>query len=133
MFDEAHTFTGISGAETACLIRRLRRFCGRNASQTTCVATSATIVDKNYPDAARNFASRFFGVSAESVVMVNEEYQRDEWRTCGAGRVARRRGPPSEERAPHGPTSGDVSGAVRCRPRTAPPTGGFSVQTERHH
>ena len=79
VFDEAHTFTGISGAETACLIRRLRTFCGRDAAQTTCVATSATIVDENDPNASRNFASRFFGVPEDSVVTVNEEYQRDEW------------------------------------------------------
>ncbi len=80
VFDEAHTFTGINGAETACLIRRLRRFCGRDADQTTCVATSATIVDEADPDAARKFASRFFGVPAESVVTVHEEYQQDEWK-----------------------------------------------------
>jgi ATP-dependent helicase YprA (DUF1998 family) len=80
VFDETHTFSGINGAETACLIRRLRKFCGRNASQTTCVATSATIVDRKDPDAARKFAWRFFGVPAETVVTVNEEYQRDEWK-----------------------------------------------------
>lgn len=56
VFDEAHTFTGSNGAETACLIRRLRRFCGKDVDQTTCVATSATIVDEQDPDAARNFA-----------------------------------------------------------------------------
>ena len=28
VFDEAHTFTGALGSETACLIRRLRAFCG---------------------------------------------------------------------------------------------------------
>ncbi len=80
VFDEAYTFSGINGAETACLIRRLRKFCGRDASQTTCVATSATIVDQSDPDAARKFAWRFFGVPAETVVTVNEEYQRDEWK-----------------------------------------------------
>ncbi|MFN9038686.1 MAG: hypothetical protein ACK5YO_20475, partial [Planctomyces sp.] len=31
VFDEAHTFTGAQGAESACLIRRLRAFCGRAA------------------------------------------------------------------------------------------------------
>lgn len=79
VFDEAHTFTGSSGAETACLIRRLRRFCGREAHETTCVATSATIVDEKDPDAARNFASRFFGVPDEAVATVHEEYQEDRW------------------------------------------------------
>ena len=46
VFDEAHTFTGAQGAEAACLIRRLRTYCGRNADETVCIATSATIVDK---------------------------------------------------------------------------------------
>lgn len=80
-FDEAHTFTGIVGAETACLIRRLRAFCRTDISQTTCIATSATIVDASEPDAARQFASRFFGVSADDVITVNEEYQRGEWKS----------------------------------------------------
>ncbi len=79
VFDEAHTFSGTNGAETACLIRRLRRFCGKDASQTTCVATSATIVDERDPDAARNFASRFFGVPASAVLTVHEEYHDDAW------------------------------------------------------
>jgi ATP-dependent helicase YprA (DUF1998 family) len=45
VFDEAHTFTGALGAESACLIRRLRDFCGRTPRETVCVATSATIAD----------------------------------------------------------------------------------------
>jgi len=80
VFDEAHTFTGAQGAETACLIRRLRTFCGRAAQDTVCVATSATIVDKENPDAARQFASRFFGVSADTVTTVGEAYEREVWR-----------------------------------------------------
>ena len=78
-FDEAHTFTGIVGAETACLIRRLRSFCGSDAERTTCIATSATIVDESEPLAACKFASRFFGVPESGVETVNEEYQHDEW------------------------------------------------------
>ena len=62
VFDEAHTFTGAMGAETACLIRRLRAFCDSGPGDTTCIATSATIVDHDDPDAACNFAARFFGV-----------------------------------------------------------------------
>jgi ATP-dependent helicase YprA (DUF1998 family) len=81
VFDEAHTFSGANGAESACLIRRLRRFCNKDVAHTTCVATSATIVDVNDPDAGRNFAARFFGVRAASVVTVHEEYQQDEWKT----------------------------------------------------
>ena len=80
VFDEAHTFSGASGAEASCLIRRLRSYCGKDPLQTTCVATSATIVDERNPDAALDFASRFFGVPAEEVETVNETYQRDDWK-----------------------------------------------------
>ena len=79
VFDEAHTFSGAHGAETACLIRRLRAFCGRDAQDTVCVATSATIVDRENPDAAREFASRFFGVDPRSVVTVGEAHEGHAW------------------------------------------------------
>lgn len=79
VFDEAHTFSGSQGAEAACLIRRLRSFCGRDTDRTVCVATSATIVDANNPDAARDFASRFFGVARNAIETVTEIYQEQEW------------------------------------------------------
>src|SRR3990170_332790 len=84
VFDEAHTFTGAQGAETACLIRRLRAFCGREAQDTVCVATSATIVDRENPEAAREFAARFFGVPENEVVTVGEAYEPEVW---AAGRA----------------------------------------------
>ena len=78
VFDEAHTFRGTLGAETACLIRRLRAFCGRSAEETVCIGTSATLVDPK--DAAsnaagRDFAARFFGVDEARVQLVGEQYQ----------------------------------------------------------
>jgi ATP-dependent helicase YprA (DUF1998 family)/SOS-response transcriptional repressor LexA len=79
VFDEAHTFTGAHGAETACLIRRLRAFCGRDARDSVAIATSATIVDRNNPDAARSFASRFFGVAPDAVSTVHEAYEAHVW------------------------------------------------------
>lgn len=79
VFDEAHTFTGAQGAETACLVRRLRAFCGRGAQDTVCVATSATIVDRDDPAAARVFAARFFGVREDEVVTVGEAYEPEVW------------------------------------------------------
>ena len=80
VFDEAHTFSGATGAETACLIRRLRVHCGRTPDDMVCVATSATIADPTRgPQAGRNFASRFFGVPKSSVELVGEEYQPDVW------------------------------------------------------
>lgn len=79
VFDEAHTFTGAKGAEAACLVRRLRSFCGKGADQTVCVATSATIVDDRNPDAARDFAARFFGVDKTTVQCVKEVYEEQQW------------------------------------------------------
>lgn len=93
VFDEAHTFTGAQGAETACLIRRLRAYCGRAAQDTVCVATSATIVDKENPNAALEFASRFFGVPADAVTTVGEAYERETW---GASRSV----PPAPKQDP---------------------------------
>ena len=78
VFDEAHTFTGALGAESACLIRRLRAFCGVERHRTTCVATSATIVDDRDPR-PRSFAARFFGVPADAVTTVGEDYEREAW------------------------------------------------------
>ncbi len=80
VFDEAHTYGGAAGAETACLIRRLRAFCGRKPEETVCIGTSATLVDaERGPDAGKEFASRFFGVAADGVAVVGEEYQNDDW------------------------------------------------------
>ena len=79
VFDEAHTFKGALGAEAACLIRRLRASCNAQTSHTTCVATSATIVDREDPRAAREFASRFFGVAVELVATIGEDYEAEVW------------------------------------------------------
>ena len=79
VFDEAHTFTGAMGAETACLVRRLRAFCQVDPTGTTCIATSATIVDHDDPQAGRNFAARFFGVSSDNVAAVGEDYETEVW------------------------------------------------------
>ena len=79
VFDEAHTFTGIQGAESACLIRRLKKFCNLVDKDVICIATSATIVDERDPDAAKKFASRFFGIPMEKVECVHEEYEADPW------------------------------------------------------
>lgn len=88
VFDEAHTFTGAGGAETACLIRRLRAYCGKDEQSTTCIATSATIADpRNGIEAGREFASRFFGVDGQQVELIGEAYEEDIWgepRTVGA-------------------------------------------------
>ena len=79
VFDEAHTFTGALGAETAVLIRRLRASCNVAPADTRCVATSATIVDREDPLAAQNFAARFFGVDVGVVATISEDYEDEAW------------------------------------------------------
>ncbi len=113
VFDEAHTFTGAQGAEAACLVRRLRAFCGRSSQDTVCIATSATIVDRDDPDAARAFAARFFGVDAGDVVTVGEAYQPEVWRSERYVPPAPR-GDPAEilERCVHAVEAEDAGAAV---------------------
>jgi hypothetical protein len=80
VFDEAHTFRGAQGAETATLIRRLRSFCGKSSSEVVCIATSATMADPGRgPQAAHDFARRFFGVDADNVELVGEIYDELRW------------------------------------------------------
>ena len=63
VFDEAHTFSGANGAETAALVRRLVELIGSRSKPVTFVGTSATLTDPGGGDApARRFGSRFFGV-----------------------------------------------------------------------
>ncbi len=80
VFDEAHTYGGAAGAETACLVRRLRAFCGKDTDQVVHIATSATLADQAHGlEGAQVFASRFFGVSRDNVALVGEEYEPDQW------------------------------------------------------
>jgi ATP-dependent helicase YprA (DUF1998 family) len=84
VFDEAHTYSGASGAEVACLIRRLRALSGKTPDEIICIGTSATLSDPTKKDAdneetARRFASRFFGVDGSNVKLVGESYVAREW------------------------------------------------------
>ena len=80
VFDEAHTFRGPQGAETACLIRRLRTFCGREPHEVRHIATSATMADPEAGERpAKDFARRFFGVDAGRVTLVREVYDELRW------------------------------------------------------
>lgn len=80
VFDEAHTFRGAQGAETACLIRRLRTFCGRQPHEVRHIATSATMADPERGDAAAvDFARRFFGIDGRRVTLVREVYDELRW------------------------------------------------------
>ncbi|MDR0870973.1 MAG: DEAD/DEAH box helicase, partial [Planctomycetaceae bacterium] len=80
VFDEAHTFSGQIGAETACLIRRLKQFAAAD-KEPVCIATSATITNKLNIErkTPERFAHRLFGVPQESVAVVREEHDDANW------------------------------------------------------
>jgi len=93
VFDEARTYGGVDGAETACLIRRIRAFCEAGSQNAVCVATSATLAEpETGTEAAKAFAEHFLGVSDQQVGLITEEYQQDEWtpvrRLCAASAPA---------------------------------------------
>ncbi|TGN11618.1 DEAD/DEAH box helicase [Leptospira bandrabouensis] len=78
--DEAHTFKGVQGAETAVLLRRLKAFHPPKTGNTIHIATSATILDKERGDEpGREFASRFFGLEKDSLTLIREVYDQDAW------------------------------------------------------
>lgn len=84
VFDEAHTYSGATGAEVACLVRRVRALAGKKPDEIACIGTSATLSDpakkdKDNEETARRFASRFFGVDAGKVTLVGESYVSREW------------------------------------------------------
>jgi ATP-dependent helicase YprA (DUF1998 family) len=86
VFDEVHTYTGATGAEVACLVRRVRALAGKGPDEITCIGTSATLSDPARKDGdndetARRFASRFFGVDPNKVTLVGESYVSREWPT----------------------------------------------------
>jgi len=84
VFDEAHTYSGASGAEVACLVRRVRELAGKTSDEIICIGTSATLADPtkeemDNEEAARRFASRFFGVDSNNVKLIGESYVAREW------------------------------------------------------
>src|SRR5712691_2030170 len=86
VFDEAHTYSGATGAEVACLVRRVRALAGKKPDDIICIGTSATFADptkkdKDNEETARRFASRFFGVDASKVTLVGESYVSRQWPT----------------------------------------------------
>ena len=86
--------------------------------RTTCVATSATIVDRQDPQAAKHFASRFFGVAPDAVETVGEDYEAEVWATPRSVPPRSVPPPPAEdpaeilERCVHAVEDEDGSGAA---------------------
>jgi ATP-dependent helicase YprA (DUF1998 family) len=84
VFDEAHTYAGATGAEVACLVRRVRVLAGKKPDEIVCIGTSATLADPEQKgtdagETARRFASRFFGVDPQKVTLIGESYVTREW------------------------------------------------------
>ena len=85
VFDEAHTYTGATGAEVACLVRRVRALAGKKPDEITLHRHVGHLVrsrqEGHNEETARRFASRFFGVDAGKVTLVGESYVSREWPT----------------------------------------------------
>jgi hypothetical protein len=65
--DEAHTYSGAKGIETAMLLRRLKERISTRANDLTCIATSATLGNENEtPDDIAKFASGLFSEPFET-------------------------------------------------------------------
>ena len=78
VFDEAHTFTGALGAETACLIRRLRAFCNVDPGH-----TPASPLPRPSSTAATRGGAQLRGadvcVASDAVNTVGEDYEAEIW------------------------------------------------------
>lgn len=75
--DEMHTFDGASGADVACLIRRLKQVAYGDAevanSKLTCIGTSATLSsDPNAKNELITFAKNLFGSSFNEECIIEE-------------------------------------------------------------
>lgn len=79
VLDEVHTYTGILGAEVACLIRRLKEHAGLNPGELLCVGTSATVKSGKAGEDVRtkliDFANQLFGEHFERDSIVEERFQ----------------------------------------------------------
>jgi ATP-dependent helicase YprA (DUF1998 family)/very-short-patch-repair endonuclease len=78
VLDEVHTYTGILGAEVACLIRRLKEHAGLQPGELTCIGTSATIIsadDQSGEIRLLEFAAELFGEPFAADALVQEQYE----------------------------------------------------------
>ena len=84
VFDEAHTYAGATGAEVACLIRRVRSLAGKTADEILCIGTSATLSD---PTSKGRTTTRRPAASppASSASMPRREARRRVLRRAGSG------------------------------------------------
>ena len=90
VLDEVHTYTGILGAEVACLIRRFKEHTGLAPGELACIGTSATILGDDKAAGRQmliRFASELFGESFSSAqdglvdegAVIEERYEPIAW------------------------------------------------------
>lgn len=80
VLDEIHTYTGILGAEVACLIRRFKEHVGVEPGRMVCIGTSATV--GNDPSEVENlthFATNLFAEEFKDDSVIFEEYADIAW------------------------------------------------------
>lgn len=82
VLDEVHTYTGILGAEVACLIRRFKEHAGTEPGELCCIGTSATVMASKQEgtpyDPQRDllrFASDLFGEDFPPESILKEAYR----------------------------------------------------------
>ena len=78
VLDEVHTYTGILGAEVACLIRRFKEHTGLQPGELTCIGTSATVMsagDQAGEGRLLEFAAELFGEPFAADALVQEYYE----------------------------------------------------------
>lgn len=80
VLDEVHTYTGILGAEVACLLRRLKAHCVIGEGELVCIGTSATVKGGSEDGRSRrelaSFASDLFGEPFDPNRIITETPER---------------------------------------------------------
>lgn len=80
VLDEVHTYTGILGAEVACVIRRFKAHCHLGEGELVCIGTSATVKGGGSEEEARRnlaaFASDLFGEPFDRGKIITETPER---------------------------------------------------------
>ena len=84
VLDEAHSYAGILGAETAILLRRLisisKNLSGSDKDHKTIkIASSATLSDKKNPEMVKEFIYKLMGADKSETQIISEVYETQFW------------------------------------------------------
>lgn len=73
IIDEAHTYDGSTGTEVSMLLNRLKVALGKEKGQIRCIATSASLGEKEQDNKVLEFASNLFDEQIDRVVRGNRQ------------------------------------------------------------